>query len=176
MSSEARLPPPSAVSRGGTPGAVGATGQSLHHLPSTVLLASGAGITPPPTTGTSSAATQQQAAVAAAMSAAHQQHLASVAAAHQYQAAALQAASLVASQQPTAHHALLAQYQSLAAASAAGISPDVLLKQFPHLAGGLPPHLLTSRSAAGAGTAAAAHQDLLIARERELAERERVVR
>ena len=173
MSSEARLPPPSAVSRGGTPGAVGATSQNLHHLPSTVLLASGAGITPPPTT---SAATQQQAAVAAAMSAAHQQHLASVAAAHQYQAAALQAASLVASQQPTAHHALLAQYQSLAAASAAGISPDVLLKQFPHLAGGLPPHLLTSRSAAGAGTAAAAHQDLLIARERELAERERVVR
>ena len=110
------------------------------------------------------------------MSAAQQQQWASVAAAHQYQAA-LQAASLVASQQPSqvAQQALLSQYQSLAAASAAGITPDVL-KQFPHLATGLPHHLLPGRGAAGSTTAVTSHHDILIARERELAERERVIR
>ena len=167
MSSEARPPPPSAVSRGGTSGALGHTS---HHLPSAVA-PTGA----PPSTVSLSTTSQQHAAVAAAMSAAHQQQWASVAAAHQYQAA-LQAASLVASQNPSqaAQQALLAQYQSLAAASA-GISPDVL-KQYPHLATGIPHHLLQGRGSAGAGASTTAHHDMLIAREREPAERDRVIR
>ena len=167
MSSDARPPPPSAVSRGGTSGVP-------HHLPSSVPGSSAVGL--PPSVTSSSTTSQQQAAVVAAMSAAHQQQWASVAAAHQYQAA-LQAASLAASQNPAqiAQQALIAQYQSLAAASAAGITPDVL-KQFPHLASGLPHPLLSGRGAAGAGSAAAAHHDILLARERELAERERAIR
>ena len=172
MSSDTRPPPPSSVSRGGTSGALGHTNQNIHHLQSSVP-AVGA----PPPAASSSITSQQHAAVAAAMSAAQQQQWASVAAAHQYQAA-LQAASLVASQQPAqaAQQALLSQYQSLAAASAAGITPDVL-KQFPHLASGLPHHLLPGRGASGStASAAAAHHDILIAREREIAERERVHR
>ena len=164
MSSETRPPPPSAISRGGTSGG--------HHNQSSV-----AAVGAPPPAASSSITSQQHAAVAAAMSAAQQQQWASVAAAHQYQAA-LQAASLVASQQPSqvAQQALLNQYQSLAAASAAGITPEVL-KQFPHLATGLPPHLLPGRGSTGsAASAAAAHHDILIAREREMAERERVHR
>merc|ERR1712223_683483 len=55
-------------------------------------------------------------------------------------------------------------------------TPDVL-KQFPHLASGLPHHLLPGRGASGStASAAAAHHDILIAREREIAERERVHR
>ena len=161
MSSETRPPPPSAISRGGTSGA--------NHIQSSVPAVGG-----PPPAASSSITSQQHAAVAAAMSAAQQQQWASVAAAHQYQAA-LQAASLVASQQPSqvAQQAFLNQYQSLAAA---GITPEVL-KQYPHLATGLPPHLLSGRGSTGsAASAAAAHHDILIARERELAERERVHR
>ena len=174
MSSETRPPPPSAVSRGGTSGALGPTSQNLHHLQSSVPGASPSGVQPSVTS--SSSTSQQHAAVAAAMSAAQQQQWASVAAAHQYQAA-LQAASLVASQQPAqvAQQALLAQYQSLVAASAAGITPDVL-KQFPHLASSLPHHLMPGRATAGAGTAAAAHHDILRAREIDLVERERAIR
>ena len=175
MSSEARPPPPSAVSRGGTAGALGPAGQHHHHLLPSV---SGSVVSTPPVS--SSASSQQQAAVAAAMSAAQQQQY--LAAAHQYQAALqAQAASLVASQPPSqqavAQHALLAQYQSLAAANASGISPDII-KQFPHLASGLPHPLLQGRGSASAGSAAAtAHHELLIAREREIAaERERVLR
>ena len=172
MSSETRPPLPSSASRGGTSGALGHTNQNLHHIQSSVP-AVGA----PPPAASSSITSQQQAAVAAAMSAAQQQQWASVAAAHQYQAA-LQAASLVASQQPSqvAQQAILNQYQSLAAASAAGITPEVL-KQFPHLATSLPHHLLPGRgSAASTASAAVAHHDILIAREREMAERERAHR
>ena len=88
-----------------------------------------------------------------------------------------EAASLAPSQQAVAQQALLAQYQSLAAANATGISPDVI-KQFPHLAPGLPHPLLQGRGSASAGSAAAtSHHELLIAREREIAaERERVLR
>ena len=173
MSSEARPPPPSAVSRGGTAGALGPAGQHHHHLLPSV---SGSVVSTPPVS--SSASSQQHAAVAAAMSAAQQQQQqwANVVAAHQYQAA-LQA-SQPPSQQAVAQQALLAQYQSLAAvASATGISPDVI-KQYPHLASGLPHPLLQGRGSASAGSAAAtAHHELLIAREREIAaERERTLR
>ena len=172
MSSEARPPPPSAVSRGGSAGALGPAGQHHHHLLPSV---SGSAVSTPPVS--SSASSQQQAAVAAAMSAAQQQQWAA-AAAQQYQAA-LQAASLAPSaQQAVAQQAsLLAQYQSLAAANATGISPDVI-KQFPHLASGLPHPLLQGRGSVSAGNAvASAHHELLIAREREIAvERERILR
>ena len=79
--------------------------------------------------------------------------------------AALQAASLGVSPHHTA--SLLAQYQNLA-----NLPPDVLMKQFPQLAG-LPQHLMAA-GRAGAGLPSG-HAELLMAREREM-ERERAMR
>ena len=69
----------------------------------------------------------------------------------------------------TPHHTatLLAQYQSLA-----NLPPEVLIKQFPQLAG-LPQHLLAAgRSGA---SMAPGHAELMLAREREM-ERDRAFR
>ena len=66
---------------------------------------------------------------------------------------------------------LLAHYQQSMAASAGNLTPDMILKQYPHLtAAGLaaPPHMLGGRSPA------TDHMHMMQARERELqAERER---
>ena len=80
--------------------------------------------------------------------------------------AALQAASLGVSPHHTA--SLLAQYQNLA-----NLPPDVLMKQFPSLAG-LPQHLMAA-GRAGPGGLPPGHAELMMAREREM-ERERAVR
>ncbi len=112
------------------------------------------------------------------MSSAHQL-TASLAAAQQYRAALAASGSLgsaAATMQQQAHQAqqaqaaIIAQYQSLVAV---GVPPDVILKQYPHLAAGL--HQ--------AAVAASSQQhlipsDLILAREREIAaaERERQLR
>jgi hypothetical protein len=67
------------------------------------------------------------------------------------------------------HHTatLLAQYQNLA-----NLPPEVLMKQFPQLAG-LPQHLLASGR--GGPGLPPGHAEVLMAREREM-ERERALR
>ena len=79
----------------------------------------------------------------------------------------IQQAALQAALSPHHTASLLAQYQNLA-----NLPPEVLLKQFPQLAG-LPQHLQAA-GRPGAGLQHG-HADLLMAREREI-ERERALR
>ena len=149
---------PSAVGTQPPPGS-GPPGPPGPVRPSPTSMASGMPPQPPPTSAST-------AAVAVA------QHYAQLSQ-HYHAAAAMQALGaanpLAAQQAAAATQLLAAQYQQ----SLASLTPDMLLKQFPHLSTAslnAPPHLLGRAP----GNAQAEHMHLLQAREREMAaERER---